>query len=338
MKDLLDSLGLDPTVSYRGRNRRMGFAGPMGDVFPDRSYSPDTYGPFTGALQGLQQMAQTYVQQRQESATLDAVADALALELSRYASKGALPEDYAKQFSEFNKQPLERKRALIGQGMFLLSQNQAREEFEVEQSRQNARLFGSLIERIATVTDRWIRNRANEANRRAELRREEEDRRTIAEILRNAGVELPRTESGGISPAAARLAVAVGRGAAQGGDLDEVTATKKAEDLNKRLRGTGRRAVPVPVTQNKWKVEIVPEKSSTPTIDPRAFDTNKNQILDPDEHARYLQASILSNIGGGVYPGMDLRALDEVPGGAVDEDLIESLLERIDTQRLKSDK
>ncbi len=333
MSSLLSSLGLNPMADYRGRSRRLPFSPVNFSRAQSREPILDSDNPFAPALQSLDNLVRTYQQQRQESVVMDAVADALATELSRYAERGVLPERYVREFANFNSKPLNQKRALVAQGMFLLGQNQEREEFETEQGRRNFQAFGSLISRLMSQADAFLRHRAAEAESRRKAEDQKREEQVVASLLESAGIKLPESAGGRISPETARLAVSLMRGTSADEPLDEKDATHQAAQLNLRLKGTGRKAVPMPVDKGRWKVVIIPDKAMSAGPDPRQFDVNRNNVLDPEEYAQYLMARSMGQIAGGVYPGMDLSTWSQ-EAVMPDEDALRQLLEQIDPSKL----
>jgi hypothetical protein len=320
MADLLTQLGIGLGTGAGARS-----SGPTAD--------PGVYGPFAPAVLGLERAAQTYLAQRQESAMLDSVADALANELSRYASNGRLPANYVERFSKFNSLPLNQKRALVSQGALLLQQNQMRDEVEAEQGRQNLQLMGNVMQRILNAYNMWVDNRRLAA-KETETRRGEQLRRQQAlAIAKSAGVKLPAEieQAGELDPSL--LTHVMPKAPATESGLDEETARKAAEELNKQVRGLNRKAVAVPVSKDKWRVSLVPAgRQSGYKIDPRDFDADKDNVLSREEMMKYRQALVESQVSGGVYEGMDLRRLDEAP---LEEEDLDSILEMIDTSRLR---
>jgi hypothetical protein len=205
----------------------------------------------------------------------------------------------------------------------------------MEEGRRNAEAFVNMLTRGTGAVDRFLSNRAREAQDRREYEDQQQQNRVIADILAQAGVSLPESAKGGLSAEAARVAItAAGNRAARDEVMDEASAKARADELNRQLKGTRRRAIAVPVGANRWKVQVIAEGAGEREIDPNQFDVNKNQVLDPEEYMQYQTATVMGRMTGGVYPGMPLAQ----PGPDAiepDEETIQKLLDAIDPNKLK---
>jgi hypothetical protein len=275
--------------------------------------NPELYGPYAPVVQGLEKAVQTYVNQRQESVMLDSVADTLANELSRYATKGRIPESYLDKFANFNSLPLTQKRALVSQGAILLQQNQARDEVEAEQGRANLQLMGNLMTRLVNAANIWTDNRRLAAQESYRRQKEQQEARQAKALLKSSGIPLPKELEGeeGISPELARTLISHARQTNEQPGLfeNEADAAKAAEYTNRQLEGTNRKAVVVPAGGNRWRISVIPIRGETePEIEPELFDLDKSGTLDADEAMKYKQALVESKVFGGVYAGMPVRS------------------------------